>query len=65
MEEQKIDVNDVIKSLTGQIEDYSVRLAHGDAALKLKDRQLEDKDKRIKELELENKQLHEAKSSAE
>ena len=53
MENEKIEVNDVIKSLTGQVEDYAVRLAHNDAALKLKDRQLDSRNKRIKELEME------------
>lgn len=65
MEEEKIEVNDVIKSLTGQVADYVIRLAHNDAALKLKDRQLDSRNKRIKELEMENKQLHEGQTDTE
>lgn len=63
MEEEQIKIGDVIKSLTEQVEDYAVRLAHKDADLKLKVRQLDSVKKRIKELEMENRQLHEGKET--
>jgi len=50
--DNKIDMQDVMESLTNQVKDYAVRLSHAEA-LNTK------KDKYIKELEMENKQLHE------
>jgi len=50
--DNKIDMKDVMESLTNQVKDYAVRLSHAEA-MNAK------KDKCIKELELENKQLRE------
>jgi len=49
--DNKIDMQDVMESLTNQVKDYAVRLSHAEA-LNMK------KDQYINELELENKQLH-------
>lgn len=50
--DNKINGDDIIGSLTNQIKDYSIKLAHADALLAKREKQ-------IKELEMENKQLHE------
>ena len=49
--DNKIDMQDVMESLTNQVKDYAVRLSQAEA-LNMK------KDQYINELELENKQLH-------
>ena len=68
MEQPELNPQYIINSLTNQIADSAGRsalqLANLNAVIASSAEQLEAKDKKIKELEMENKQLHEGKEDA-
>lgn len=54
----------VINSLTNQVSNLSLNVANLEALIMAQTEQMEEDKKRIKELEMENKQLHEEKVAA-